>query len=1140
MKLSELAIDRPVFTLVIAICTIVFGGIGYLGMGVDLYPEVEFPVVTIVGTLQGASPEVMELTVSKILEDEVATLQQIESITSLSSFGASTVVVEFSLEKDIDVAVQEVRDRVAAATRMLPDEMDPPLIQKLNIADQPIMWVAATTEGDYWTMARWVDQVAQDRLQQIPGVGAIVLGAFRNRAYRVWLDPEALAARGMGPLDVAGAIRAQHVERPAGRAEGSERDVSIRVFGEFATVEELRSLILRGGEAPVRLRDVARVEVDLQDAQSIARFNGSPTVGMGIRKQAGSNTVEVAERIKAFLGELEATAPPGVRLQIAFDSSRFIRNSITGVQFDVVFGALLTILVIYLFLRSARATVITALAIPTSLVSTFALMDAGGFTMNNLTMLAFSLAVGMVVDDAIVVIENVYRHLEEGLKPFEAARAAMKEIGFAIIVSTLSVVAVFLPIAYMKGIIGRFFFQFGLTVSFSLLISLLIALTLTPMLSARLLALGDERRRMHPLPFWSLLGVVTAVLCVIIWRFLGEWQSVALVAAALLGFGLVREVFEPLFEASSRGYRRLLSWALAHRALVLVGAVLFFGAGIALAASPLVAKEFARPADEGRFIIRWESPLGTSLEATDRLTRMVEEKVLSHPEISGAFVATGFGGGGAPQPNVGLAFVNMQPRHERARSQDEIMIALRRELADVPGLIVFVDRITPIGGGQRQTDVQYVIKGPDLEQLSAIANTVVERLRRSGGFQDVDANLDLEKPEARVRIDRDRAELLGVTAAEITDAVNMMMGGSDVAYFKEGGDRYFIRLRASRETNREPADIGRILVRARDGRIVELSNVVTVEEGVGPNIINRYNRQRAATLFANLSGKPLGEALAELEGILRDVLPQDGLYTAEIAGSSKTFRQAFQYLVQALVLSLLVIYLLLAAQFESFLHPLTIMITVPLAVTGVFAALALGGLSLDIFSFIGIVMLVGIVTKNGILLVDYANQRRAAGMGRDEAVLEAGPVRLRPVLMTAATTIIGMVPVVLAYSEGGETRASMGAAVVGGMFTSTPLTLVVIPVFYTVMDDLVQWARGRAGFFRKAVVVAGGVGVLVGAVVDFARDDRTEAAMATGGALLVVMVLALVGIGVRDAWRFRKAARDSEVQKNQTASPNPS
>ncbi len=1120
MKLSELSIDRPVFTLVIAICTIVFGAIGYAGMGVDLYPEVEFPVVTVIAQLQGASPEVMELTVAKILEDEVATLQQIESITSLSSFGSATVVVEFALEKDIDVAVQEVRDRVAAAQRLLPDEMDPPLIQKLNIADQPVMWVAATTEGDYWTMARWVDQVAQDRLQQVPGVGAIVLGAFRNRAYRVWLDPEALAGRGLGPLDVAATIRAQHVERPAGRAEGTERDVAIRVFGEFEDAEDLGSLILRGGEAPVRLRDVARVEADLADAQSIARFNGVSTVGMGIRKQSGSNTVQVVERIKEFLPQLEAGAPPGVKLQIAFDSARFIKSSIAGVQFDVVFGALLTILVIYLFLRSARATVITALAIPTSLISTFALMSAGGFTMNNLTMLALSLSVGMVVDDAIVVIENIYRHLEEGMKPFDAARAAMGEIGFAIIVSTLSVVAVFLPIAYMKGIIGRFFFQFGLTVSFALFVSLIIALTLTPMLSARLLARGDERRRMPRLQFWALLTAVTAVICGIIWRFLGEWQSVALVAASLIGFGLLREPFEPMYEAMERRYRVLLRWALGHRGLVLTGAVLFFGLGAALAASPLVSKEFARPADEGRFIIRWEAPLGTSLEATDRLTRMVEEKVLAQPEVAGAFVATGFGGGGAPQPNIGLAFINMTERHARERSQDDVMTALRKELATVAGLIIFVDRITPIGGGQRQTDVQYVMKGPDLEQLAILANTIVERLRKSGGFADVDANLDLEKPEARVRIDRDRAELLGVSAAEITDAINMMMGGSDVAYLKEGGDRYFIRVRADRATNREPSDIGRILVRARDGRIVELSNVVTVEEGVGPNIINRYNRQRAASLFANLSGKPLGEAIAELEAMLRDVLPQDGLYTAEIAGSSKTFKQAFQYLMQALILSLLVIYLLLAAQFESFVHPFTIMMTVPLAITGVFAALAVGGLSLDVFSFIGIVMLVGIVTKNGILLVDYANLLREGGMTRSEAVLQAGPVRLRPVLMTAATTIIGMVPVLAAYSEGGETRASMGAAVVGGMFTSTPLTLLVIPVVYTVVEDVIGWARGRVNFFRRAVIVAGALAVVAGAIADFARDNRTEAMGAAAVTLVAVMLLAAVAVGLADGWRY--------------------
>lgn len=1127
MRLSDIAISRPVFTLVIAISTVVFGLLGYLGMGIDLFPEVEFPVVTISSTLEGASPEVVELTVTKVIEDEVGTLDQIETITSFSSFGSSNVVVEFALEKDINEAVQEVRDRVAAAQRLLPDEMDPPLIQKLNIADQPIMWVAASTEGEYWPLARWSDQVAKDRIEQIEGVGSVLLGAFRDRAYRVWLVPKAMAARNVGPLDVAAAIRAKHVELPAGKAEGSKRDLPIRVFGEFDSAEDLGSLIVRGGQKPVRLRDVARVEAGLEDATSVAHFNGVPAIGFGVRKQSGANTVEVAERVKAALPRLQEMAPEGVTLHLAFDSSRFIRNSITGVQFDIAFGALLTALVIFLFLQSARATVIASLAIPTSLISTFALMNAAGFTMNNLTMLALSLAVGMVIDDAIVVIEAIYRHLEQGKKPMQAAREAMGEIGFAVIVTTAAVVAVFVPIAFMKGIIGRFFLQFGLTVSFAMIISTVIALTLVPMMSSRLLRRAAERRRMGLLGTWGIVILVGGALALFIQRHLGDYRYSLLVGGALFAFALLKNSFDRIFSGLEAAYRVVLRICLRFRALTVVVATALFLSGTWLGLSPLVSKEFARPADEARFIVRFETQLGTSLEETARRVGAVEEAIFSHPEIQGAFVAAGFGAGAAPQPHTGISFVNMFPSPERGKSQDQVMDELRKELNAIPGIVAFVDRITPLGGGQRRTDLQYVVQGPNIEELATYAGEVVTRMRRSAGYLDVDTDIDIERPEARVEIDRERSELLSVDADEITAAINMMMGGADVAYLTEGGERYDIRLRAERSLNQDPRDILDILVRNRDGRMVQIGNVVSVEEGIGPNVINHYNRQRAATLYANLGeGKPLGEALSEMEEIIRDVLPPDSLYSAEVAGTSKTFQESFQYLLQALLLAVLIVYLVLAAQFESFLHPFTIMMTLPLAVTGVFGGLAVTGLSLDIFSFIGIVMLTGIVTKNGILLVDYANQLRSAGQGRNEALLAAGPVRLRPVMMTAITTMAGMTAVALAFSEGAESRASMGVAVIGGMFSSTPLTLVVIPVVYTLLDDAVQWGAKHARALRRLLVLAALGATAAGAAADFLLGSLFAAAALAAGTFVFILLLGSVGLAI---WARIFGSRVEEV-----------
>ncbi|MDF2576856.1 MAG: acriflavine resistance protein [Chlamydiales bacterium] len=1061
MKISEIAIAKPVFTLVIAISTIIFGLIGYFNMGIDLFPEVEMPVVTIISSLKGASAEVVEQNVTKIIEDEIGTISQLETVTSFSSFSNSAVILEFALDKNIDIAVQEVRDRVAAIINKLPQEIDPPLIQKMNIADQPILWLACTTTGDYWEMAHWVDQVAQDYLQKLHGVGSVMLGSFRDRAYRIWLQPDQLAARGLSPTDVIAAIKAEHLELPAGKIEGLSRDIPIRVLGEFSSTKELGDLVIKGEHPFVRLADVARVEIGLEDATTIARYNGLSTIGLGIRKQSGANTVAVAELVKEQLGTLKKLAPSGVDIHLAFDSSKFIETSIKGVQFDIIFGALLTILVMYLFLHSARATIITALAIPTSLIATFMLMQMAGFTMNNLTMLGLSLAVGMVIDDAIVVIENIYRHLEMGKARLAATLDAMKEIGFAVIISTASVIAVFIPIAYMKGIIGRFFFQFGLTVSFSLFISLIIALTLTPMLSARLLAKNEGRAQMSKAFFWSLLVIVTTILGGLVYWNLHEWDSTLLIVASLLLFGLLKDRFEIYIEYTDRLYKKTLEWSLRYPWAVLSSIGLLLIGTFALVASPLVKKEFSRAADEGRFLIQFETPLGTSLETTANLAEQIESKLQSYPEIKGSFINVGIGDVGAPQSNQGICFINMQPHNLRKKSQDQVMGEIRNELKQIPGIAAFVDRISPIGGAQRKTDLQYVIQGPNIEDLASYADQILERMKQKGGFIDLDANLRLQKPEAHITIDRERAKLLGVSITEISTAINAVMGGVDVAYFREGGERYHIRVKGEQPFNQIAEHINHIWVKNKQGQIVELGNLVAIKDSTGPSTITHYDRERAVTIFSNLKGKPLGEAMQEVETIIKDVLPKGSLYTFEAAGNSKTFRESFMYLIQAFVLSILIVYLLLAAQFDSFVHPFTIMMTLPLALIGVFVGLVVSQLSLDIFSFIGLVMLVGIATKNGILLLDIIIQLRNQGISRTEAILQAGPQRLRPILMTAVTTISGMLPVALAFSEGGETRASMGVAVMGGMIAATPLTLVVVPIIYTLLDNMSLWIKRR-------------------------------------------------------------------------------
>lgn len=1012
MKLSDTAIQRPVLTTMFIAAFLIFGVVGYQRIGIDLYPEVEFPVVTVTTILRGASPEVIESEVTDVLEEEISTIEGVDEIRSQSFEGFSNVIVTFALEKDIDVAAQEVREKVAVATARLPRDIEPPVVQKLDISASPILWISVSGDRPYRELSYYADKVIKERLQMVRGVGSILLGGFRDREIHVWLDQDRLEAYGLSPLDVVRAIQTKHVELPAGRIENREQELTIKVMGEYASVEELSDLVVTYRQGvPVRLRDLGRVEDGEEDTRTLGRFNRKPAIGLGVRKQSGTNTVEVADRVKAALTEIRKELPPGIDVRIAFDASEFIKKSMGDVQFDILFGALLTSVVILLFLRNARTTLISIIAIPTSLIGTFAFMNALGFTINNMTMLALSLAVGIVIDDAIVVLENIFRHMEKLRQPrLVAAREGTREIAFAVIAATFSIAAVFLPVAFMKGIIGRFFIQMGLTVVIAILISLVVSLTLTPMLCSRFLRLEERHGRIY-----------TAL--------------------------------EQGFRTVERAYRSALAFALRRRALVVGSAVLLFALSLGL--SRFIGREFFTPADESRFIVRFETPLGWSIERIDAVTRQAEEILFSHPEVRGAFVGTGFFG----SVNQGIMFVSLVPKSERKVSQQQLMDLLRKELSAIPDLTVAVEGVSPIGGGQRNTDIQYILEGPSLEDLAERSQLLVQRLKGSPGFVDVDTDLELTKPEAKVYINREKAEDLGVDVVTITQAINIIMGGVDVAKFQEGGERYDIHLRALPGDRDLPSDLDRITVVSRDGRRVKLSNLIEVVESAGPNVINRYNRQRAVTLYANLQGKPQGEALAEVGQLIAEMLPNAPGYRAELAGRSREFQRSFQYLGTALALSILIIYMVLAAQFESFVHPFTIMLSLPLATVGVFGLLLLTGKTLNIFSYLGIIMLVGIVTKNAILLVDFTNQLRAQGLERTAAILQAGPIRLRPILMTAITTIAGMVPVSLAFSEGGETRAPLAVAVIGGMLTSTFLTLLVIPVVYTLLDDLSQWLR---------------------------------------------------------------------------------
>jgi HAE1 family hydrophobic/amphiphilic exporter-1 len=1025
MLISDTSIRRPVMTLTIMAAILIFGWIAYKSMGIDLFPEIDFPVVTVQTVLEGASPEVIDADVTDVLEEQIKTIGGIKFLMSQSYESLSIIAVEFELEKDVDVAAQEVRAKVNLAERDLPDDVEKPVVDKMDTASNAVMWITVYGSADYGEMSYYADKVLKEQLQSISGVGNIQLGGLREREIRVWLNPEKLKARGLTAQDVVAAIKSKHLEMPGGRIETKEKEYSVKIKGEFTSVEELKNLVVaeRDG-ATISLKELGKVDDGFEDLRNIARFNGLPAIGLGIRKQSGTNTTEVIDAVKAKLEKIKKDAPEGISIGIALDTSGFIKESMEGVRFDIIFGVILTALIMYLFLRNIRVTFISVTAIPISLIGGFVLMNALGFTVNNLTMLAMSLSVGMVIDDAIVVMENIFRHVEAGEDPMNAASVGTGEVGLAVIAATSSVAAVFIPVAFMKGLIGRFFYQFGMTVALTIIISVLVSLTLTPLLCSRMLHHQRSHKKLYI-------------------------------------------ILENAFLAVERGYRRALEWAVTYRWTVILIAVTTFVIGIYLVR--FIGTEFVAQADSAQFKIGFELPTGTSIEETAKRLYELETIVAAQPETKQYFGAIGVGGGS--EVNKGVMIVNLLPKGERKESQREIMRRMRTKLDAYKDMISSVEYLEQIGGGRRYADVDLVIKGPSVEELARVSEQIVADLRSQDIFVGVDTDLRITKPDVKVHINRDLADDLGVDVKSISDEIYILFGGTDAAKFKEGGYRYDIRVKALPEFRTDPSGLEIISVRARDGRLIEASNLITQEVSMGPNVINRFDRMRSLTLYADVEKISVGEGLVKAEEIIGKYLPKDGNWDTALVGKTQVFKESFQYLFQALLIAVLVIYMILCIQFESFVHPFTMMLALPLCMVGVFGALLLTGETLNIFSFIGIIMLMGIVTKNGILLVDFANQQRRKGMDKVQAMLTAGPIRLRPILMTASAVIIGVVPVALALSEGGETRAPMAIAVIGGMISSTLLTLLVVPVVYLMLDDVQEWVSGKFWKHRRRVPI---------------------------------------------------------------------
>jgi len=1030
LKISEVCIDRPVLASVMSLVIVLFGGIALSQISNRELPDVDEPVVSVTTVYPGAAPEVVETSVTQPLEDQLIGIEGVRHLTSQSREQASTITVEFDLDRDIEAAANDVRDRVARSRRQLPDEVEDPIVAKRDSDAQAVMWLAVS--GENYTqiqISQLVETQLKDRFSKLTGVSDVLVAGERRYAMRIWLHGDRLVAHGLTIGDVSEALRRENVDIPSGRVEGTDREYTVRSLGELRTVAGYENLIVATvkGE-PIRLRDVASVEVGPEDDRKLVRYNAKAAIGLGIIKQSKANTLDVADAVHAVLPQVRAELPPGVQLEIAYDGARFIRESVRDVRRTIFEAIALVVLVIYLFLRSLRATVIPAVAIPVSIVGAFGVLYFLGYTINTLTLMGVTLAIGLVVDDAIVVLENVVRWIEQGRPPREAAVLGMREISFAVIATTVSSVAVFLPLTFLRDTTGRLFGEFAVTVAAAILISGFVALTLSPALCALVLRHGGEERGVKA---W-LAGAVSR---------LGSGYAAA-----------VRPVL-----------RRPAPWLALGAAWVALGVVWF----------TRMPEELMPGDDRDTVLVLNTAPEGATLEFTDRYQRGAERVVASQPEVARAFSVVSLGLGTPGLVNQGFLWVSLVPREERERSQSEVVHALREPLGELAGIQSWAFEPRPLAGFLA-TPVELTLQGPDIADLKAHAEEVADRLRALPGFEDVQTDLYLDKPQLEVLIDRDRASDLGVSVREIATTLQILLGGLDISTFKLEGETYNVMAQLPRGERARPADLFGLYVRGRNGQLVSLRSVVTARETVAPRSLNHFDRQRSVAVKANLGqGMTQGAALGLAAETADEVLAGAPGYRYVFSGESEKFFESGNALISAYLLAVLVVYLVLAGQFESFVHPLTILVGVALSFTGALVALSLVGHTLNLYSKIGLVMLVGLVAKNSILIVEFANQLRERGMALAEATFEACRTRFRPILMTALATIMGILPIALGSGAGGEARAPLGVAVVGGMLFSTALTFFVVPATYLAVERLRErLAERRAQRAPRAVAAS--------------------------------------------------------------------
>ncbi len=1047
MSIWDVCIRRPVFTVMLVSAPLVLGVVSYMRLGVDLFPNVDMPIVVVTTTLKGASVEEMESSVTKPLEEIINTISGIDELRSTTKEGISQITVMFHIEKDRDVAAQEVRDKISTIQARLPQGTDPPIIDKFDLDAAPVMTIAVSGRRSLQEITEIARKQIKEDLEGLPGVGAVILVGGRQRAINIYVDTDKLTGYNLSIEDVRQALLRQNIELPGGRVDRREQELVLRTMGRVETPAAFRDLIITDqGGYPVRIKDVARVEDSFEEPRGLSRLDGQNSVSLIVQKQSGSNTVRVVDTVKRRMAALARTLPADIQMLVIRDQSRFIKASIAEVKFHLVIGGILVALTVLLFIRDLRTTLIASLSIPLSIVATFAFMDYMGFTLNNITMLGLILAIGIVIDDAVVINENIFRHMEEYRRPaMQAASTGTREIALAVLATTLSLVVIFVPVAFMGGRIGKFFSSFGFTVGFAVLASMGISFTITPMLCSRLLKLQSGKQG-------SKSGLV--------------WRAIDGV------------------------YGAILRWSLRHRWVVVATALAMIPVG--LAAFAAVGKEFVPRDDQSEFEVALTLPEGCTLERADRIFQEIESRLRTLRGVTHLFTTIGDTTGrmarGQGDVEKGVIYVRLVDLEDRPYTQFDVMADARKILADYPELRAAVQDVSALQvSGARQVMIDLNLRGPDLAKLQQYAGdprsrgvrpstsgspngqpeSIVEWMRKQGYFVDIDTSLSLRKPELRVHIDREKAADLGIPVQTIASTLNVAVGGEPVSKYKEFDEQYDVWLRAELPMRDRPDRIAELRVPSPKAGLVQLANLATLELAKGPSTIDRFGRQRQVVISANLDGKALGNAVAALSEHVRSMnLPPN--YRWEFIGRAKALAESNYNFLIAFVLSFIFMYMILAAQFESFVHPITILLALPLTLPFAVISLLLLRTNLDIFAMFGLFMLFGIVKKNGILQIDYTNVLRARGLPRDEAILQANHTRLRPILMTTVMLIAAMIPMALGRGPGAASRASLAKVIVGGQTLSLLLTLLVTPVAYSLWEDLAALTSRWFGRRREA------------------------------------------------------------------------